>query len=187
MPTLIGYFYGSHVGGLAIIGFFRLVCVHHFTFFINSLAHKVGRQPYSLDNSAKDNIVMAFLSYGEGYHNFHHKFQQDYRNGIYFYHFDPTKWLIQLLGLMGLVSSLRKVRESEILKARIQVMERKLREKLNHNFQHEFKILETLGMKAFESKRRWEELKEDYIALKKSLPEKRDQKLLELKLKIKHL
>ena len=79
LPTLIGYFYGSPVGGLAIIGFFRLVCVHHFTFFINSLAHKVGRQPYSLDNSAKDNLFMAFLSYGEGYHNFHHKFQQDYR------------------------------------------------------------------------------------------------------------
>jgi stearoyl-CoA desaturase (delta-9 desaturase) len=184
LPTLIGFYYGSPVGGLAIIGFLRLVCVHHFTFFINSLAHKVGSQPYSLDNSAKDNLVMAFLSYGEGYHNFHHKFQQDYRNGIRFYHFDPTKWLIQSLGLFGLVRQLKKAKESDILKARIAVMETKIKQNIGEKFQHEYKVFESIGNRAIEAKKKWEELKVDYSRLKKELPRRKHQKLVELRFKM---
>ena len=49
------------------------------------------------NNAGVDGFVMAILAYGEGYHNFHHKFQADYRNGIRWYHWDPTKWAIQVM------------------------------------------------------------------------------------------
>jgi stearoyl-CoA desaturase (delta-9 desaturase) len=43
---------------------------------------------------------------GEGYHNYHHSFQRDYRNGIRWYQFDPTKWLIRSLSWAGLAKNL---------------------------------------------------------------------------------
>ncbi|QTF91827.1 fatty acid desaturase [Halomonas sp. BM-2019] len=55
---------------------------------------------------------------GEGYHNFHHIFSGDYRNGVRWYHFDPTKWLILTLRSVGLAKNLRRTRASEITKAR---------------------------------------------------------------------
>jgi stearoyl-CoA desaturase (delta-9 desaturase) len=46
-------------------------------------------------NTAKDNGFLAFLTFGEGYHNYHHLFESDYRNSIRWWQFDPTKWLIK--------------------------------------------------------------------------------------------
>ena len=67
---------------------------HHFTFFINSLAHMWGSRPYTEENTARDNAVLALVTFGEGYHNFHHIFAHDYRNGVRWWQWDPTKWLI---------------------------------------------------------------------------------------------
>lgn len=108
LPSLIGYFLGSALTGLAFAGLGRLVFVHHTTFFINSLCHVLGSQPYTDETTARDSIVMAFLSNGEGYHNYHHTFQTDYRNGIRWYHFDPSKWLIACLSFIGQAWDLKK-------------------------------------------------------------------------------
>ena len=64
--------------------------------------------------SARDSTLMAFLTFGEGYHNFHHEFQHDYRNGVKAWNFDPTKWAIWLLSKVGLVSHCRTVSPSRI-------------------------------------------------------------------------
>ena len=120
LPTLIGFLAGGGVGALAgflIAGVARLVMVHHMTFFINSLCHTLGTQPYSKRCSAKDSWLMALFTFGEGYHNFHHEFQHDYRNGVKPWQFDPTKWSIWLLSKLGLTSDLRKVSKSKILEA----------------------------------------------------------------------
>lgn len=109
LPTIIGHFLGSALGGLALSGFSRIVFVHHCTFFINSLCHMVGTRPYTDTNTARDSALMAVFSYGEGYHNYHHYFPTDYRNGIEWYHFDPTKWLIKSLSLIGWTFELKKV------------------------------------------------------------------------------
>ena len=94
-PLLTGIITGSIIGSFLLIGFVRLVVSHHVTFFINSLAHLWGTQPYSNKNTARDNPLVALLTYGEGYHNFHHAFEFDYRNAIKWWQFDPTKWLIK--------------------------------------------------------------------------------------------
>jgi stearoyl-CoA desaturase (Delta-9 desaturase) len=94
------------------------------TFCINSLCHWIGSRPYSSKCSARDSLLMAFFTFGEGYHNFHHEFQHDYRNGVKPWQFDPTKWTIWLLEKVGLVSNLRTVPEERILKAEIVEHER---------------------------------------------------------------
>ncbi len=101
IPTLIGALFGRPVGGLLWGGFLRIALIHHTTFLVNSFAHLYGTRPYT-ENSARDNGLLAFFTNGEGYHNFHHRFPSDFRNGLRWYQWDPTKWLIAVLGLVGL-------------------------------------------------------------------------------------
>ena len=121
LPTYVGLIQGRPVGGLLWGGFLRVVFVHHTTFFINSLAHLYGDRPYSLKDTARDSWVLAPLTFGEGYHNFHHKFQFDYRNGHRWWHFDVAKWFINVLAWFGQASKLKRTPEAMILKARLEV------------------------------------------------------------------
>lgn len=113
-PVLIGALYGSWLGGLLFGVGARLSCVYQSTFFINSFAHSFGNTPYQKDISARDNWIGALLTNGEGYHNFHHRFPSDYRNGYRWYHWDPTKWFIRLLAVLGLNWDLKMTPESSI-------------------------------------------------------------------------
>ena len=117
-PLLMGLLTGDYLAHFLLVGVLRLVVTHHCTFFINSLAHYWGRQPYSDSCSARDNSWLALFTYGEGYHNYHHRFQNDYRNGVRWWHFDPTKWLIFGASLLGLARDLRRVSTQSIEAAR---------------------------------------------------------------------
>ena len=57
---------------------------------------------------------MALFTFGEGYHNYHHEFQHDYRNGPKLWNWDPTKWIIWSLAKFRLVSGLRRVSKNVI-------------------------------------------------------------------------
>ena len=120
LPTLLGgWCAGTYLGGFVVVGLIRMVALHHGTFCINSLCHWWGSQKFTDINSARDNFVAALLTFGEGYHNFHHFFANDYRNGIKWYHWDPTKWLIAIKARLGLASQLKTTPELEILKAKL--------------------------------------------------------------------
>lgn len=121
LPLLLGLLFGDVIGMLLLAGVLRLVLSHHFTFFINSLAHMWGRRPYSEDSTAVDNGIVALLTWGEGYHNYHHAFQADYRNGVRWWHYDPSKWLINLFAWMGLVKDRRRTPNFKIQRARLQM------------------------------------------------------------------
>ncbi|MBE2203194.1 MAG: fatty acid desaturase [Chthoniobacterales bacterium] len=136
LPTAIGWLWGGPVaalGAFLIAGVARVVVVHHMTFCINSLCHWIGARPYSSDCTARDSVLMAICTFGEGYHNFHHEFQNDYRNGVKPWQFDPTKWTIWALSKIGLVCGLRTVPEEKILKAQIAEHERRLQARLNQH------------------------------------------------------
>ena len=130
IPTLIGALFGRPLGGLLWGGFLRIVVIHHTTFLVNSVAHLYGTRPYTEDNSARDNGLLAFITNGEGYHNFHHKFPSDFRNGVRWYQWDPTKWLIMTLHFGGLARDLRKtprpVIEKSLLRMRLSKAEARL-------------------------------------------------------------
>jgi len=129
LPALIGYFHGDLIAGLLLSGLLRLVLSQHLTYLINSAAHKWGRQPYSDENTARDNPILALLTYGEGYHNYHHAFQWDYRNGIRWWHYDPTKWMIQICAWIGLTRELKRCTPLEIERARIELQYKSAAEK----------------------------------------------------------
>lgn len=114
----IGWALNDYLGAFVIATWLRMFALHHFTWFINSLAHTWGDKPFCQEQSAVNNYVVALLTFGEGYHNFHHTFAQDYRNGIRWYHFDPTKWIIWTLHKCGLASNL-KMMDSYTIKKRM--------------------------------------------------------------------
>ena len=120
VTLLLGYLHGDVWGMLLLAGFLRIVVSHHCTFFINSLAHFWGRRPYTTENTARDNDLLAFFTYGEGYHNYHHLFQWDYRNGIRWWQYDPTKWVIASASFLGFARSLKRVPEAQIRQALVE-------------------------------------------------------------------
>jgi stearoyl-CoA desaturase (Delta-9 desaturase) len=130
IPMLIGLGIGDFWGTVLLAGFLRLVVSHHFTFFINSLAHMWGSRPYTDANTARDNGVLAVLTFGEGYHNFHHLFAHDYRNGVRWWQWDPTKWLIASLKLVGLARGLKRTPAFQIQRALLATQFRRAEEKL---------------------------------------------------------
>jgi stearoyl-CoA desaturase (delta-9 desaturase) len=180
LPTLVGYWMGSALGGFAVAAALRLVVTNHSTFFINSLCHTLGRQPYSDDHSARDSYLMAFLAFGEGYHNFHHQFQSDYRNGIHWYDWDPTKWTVNLLATVGSAYNLKRISEATIVKAKVLMEEKRLiREGIPAEAIHPFK------MKVEEAGRKWKTLREDYLAMKAGMKEKSQEKLKTMRREMK--
>lgn len=125
-PLFVGWLMGSAWGGLILAGSLRIALTQQSTFCVNSLTHTFGRRPYSEDISARDSFWVAVITHGEGYHNYHHRFQTDYRNGIKWYQWDPTKWTIRLLAIFGLAQKLRTISAQEILRVRLQLEEQKL-------------------------------------------------------------
>lgn len=114
VPACIGLSWGDPIGALLVAGFLRLVAQWHATFSVNSFAHILGSQPFTTRNSSRDSFLTAILTLGEGYHNYHHAFQHDYRNGICWHHYDPTKWTLWTLDMVGLASNLRRVPNATI-------------------------------------------------------------------------
>lgn len=173
VPLLFGLWVGDGWGSFLLAGVARTVIVHHSTFLINSLCHFYGDQPYSLENSARDSGLVAFLTYGEGYHNFHHQFQYDYRNGIKWYHWDPTKWLIKGLAVVGWVDRLRTAQSAHIFKAQLEVQRARAHRNLEQQ-SHEFRVaMEHKLHRGHEALlaacMRWERVKVEYRAAKRSM------------------
>jgi stearoyl-CoA desaturase (delta-9 desaturase) len=126
-PTLFaGLVWDDFMGGYFYAAVLRMVFVHHATFFVNSLAYTFGDKPFSDHHTAFDSFITAMLTFGEGYHNYHHEFPQDYRNGIRYFHYDPTKWLIGGLSYLGLTHDLKQISAQEIAKAKVQMVQRDL-------------------------------------------------------------
>ena len=130
LPTLLGLLWNGWIGalgGFLIGGVAKVVVLQHGTFLINSACHTIGRQRYSTRCSARDSFLMALLTLGEGYHNYHHEFQHDYRNGVKPWHWDPTKWAIWTLSKLRLTADLRRVPNETIRSRELRVQESTVR------------------------------------------------------------
>ncbi|QDU83941.1 Fatty acid desaturase [Planctomycetes bacterium Pla163] len=113
VPMLIGLAWGDPIGALLFAGFTRLVLQWHATFSVNSFAHLIGSRPYDPESTARDSWIVALMTFGEGYHNYHHKFPSDYRNGVRWWQFDPTKWVVWSFSKVGITSDLRRAVNAE--------------------------------------------------------------------------
>lgn len=179
LPTLVGFLMGSTWGGFLIAGVLRIFLTQQSTFCVNSLTHTFGRQTYSEDISARDSFWVAVITHGEGYHNYHHRFQTDYRNGIRWYQWDPTKWTIRTLAFIGLATRLRRISQEEILRARLHLEAKKLEVKgLSQD-----RLLQ-LRERILNAQLALRELRKEYEAMRANFNENSQQRLELLKLQM---
>jgi stearoyl-CoA desaturase (delta-9 desaturase) len=127
VPAFLGLAAGHLVGALVLAVGARLMVVFHLTFLINSYQHTFGTAEYDYRTSARDHWFGAVLTNGEGYHNFHHRFPSDYRNGVLRHHWDPTKWVIWCLERLGWARDLRRTPPEKIEEARRETREARLK------------------------------------------------------------
>lgn len=181
MPALVGYAFMHNlqgaIAGFVFIGLAR-ACQQQATFCVNSLCHFVGSKTY-YNGTANDIWWMAPFLLGENYHNFHHAFGSDYRNGVKWYHFDVHKWLIAGLEKLGLATNL--VRTSD---ARIQAkVEATKQEAAKHVIADLSFIEEAADMIAKAARERLDQAEKSAEAL----AQKMHDKILELQLRAQSL
>jgi len=101
-------------------GFFiSTVLTYHGTYTINSLSHKFGKQRYKTGDDSRNNLWLAFLTLGEGWHNNHHHYQSSVQQGFYWWEIDITYYVLKSMSWMGLIWDLRGVPEKKLNANRI--------------------------------------------------------------------
>jgi len=104
--AVLTYLIGGWPG--LIVGFFMsTVVLYHCVFFINSLAHVVGKQRYLTGDDSRNNWWLAIITFGEGWHNNHHYYQSSTAQGWRWYEIDISYYVIKVMSWFGLVWDLR--------------------------------------------------------------------------------
>ena len=108
-PFLLGFLVWAVAGwsGL-IVGFFlSTVLLFHGTFTINSLSHVIGKQPYATGDNSRNNLFLAIITLGEGWHNNHHHFPSATPQGFHWWQIDVTYYILKALSIFRIVWDLR--------------------------------------------------------------------------------
>ena len=85
------------------------VVLYHATFTINSLTHCFGRRRYATRDDSRNNLWLALLTFGEGWHNNHHHFPGSVRQGFFWWEIDMTYYGLRLLAALGIIWDLKEV------------------------------------------------------------------------------
>ncbi len=102
------YFIGGPVA--LIYGFFvSTTLLWHGTFTVNSLAHVWGGRRYETADDSRNNLFIALLTMGEGWHNNHHHYQRSARQGFYWWEIDVSFYVLKTMSMLGLVRDLHGV------------------------------------------------------------------------------
>ena len=83
------------------------VALYHATFTINSLAHRYGTRRYETQDASRNNVWLALLTFGEGWHNNHHRFPGAARQGLRWWEIDVTYYGLVALAALGVIRDLR--------------------------------------------------------------------------------
>jgi stearoyl-CoA desaturase (Delta-9 desaturase) len=121
---LEAYYPSLYTNGLQLLvwGFaISTVALYHATFTVNSLAHVWGKRRYATTDQSRNNLLIAILTLGEGWHNNHHHFPGAARQGFYWWEIDLTYYGLKVLAALGLIWDLRtipvEIRESRKIKS----------------------------------------------------------------------
>jgi stearoyl-CoA desaturase (delta-9 desaturase) len=98
------------VGGLPALlwGFFvSTVLLWHGTFVINSLAHVLGRRRYATADGSRNSLLLALVTFGEGWHNNHHFYPSAANQGFFWWEIDLSYYALRALAALGVVRDLR--------------------------------------------------------------------------------
>jgi stearoyl-CoA desaturase (delta-9 desaturase) len=101
---------GTNGPQMVIWGFvISTVVLYHVTFTINSLAHRYGKRDFPTRDDSRNNLLLAIVTFGEGWHNNHHYYPGSARQGFRWWQIDITYYLLRLLAWTGLIWDLRPV------------------------------------------------------------------------------
>ena len=101
---------GTNGPQLLVWGFFvSTVVLFHATVTINSLAHRFGSRRFATTDDSRNNLWLALLTFGEGWHNNHHFYASSARQGFRWWEIDLTWYGLRLLAALGLVRDLKPV------------------------------------------------------------------------------
>ncbi len=81
----------------------------HATWTINSLAHVYGKQRFNTGDTSRNNLWLALLTFGEGWHNNHHYYRHSANQGFYWWEIDITFYALKVLSWFGLIWDLKTV------------------------------------------------------------------------------
>ena len=94
---------------MLVWGFFiSTVLLYHGTFSVNSLAHIFGRRRFDTGDNSRNNLFVALITLGEGWHNNHHYYPATERQGIYWWEIDVSHYTLRVLSWLGVVWGLQK-------------------------------------------------------------------------------
>jgi stearoyl-CoA desaturase (delta-9 desaturase) len=94
------------------------VCVYHITLCVGSIAHLYGTRPFPTRDDSRNNVILAFLLLGDGWHNNHHYCPSSARMGFRWWEFDPNYAILRLLERIGIVWDLKAPPRGAIQKRR---------------------------------------------------------------------
>jgi len=101
---------GTNAWQMFVWGFvISTVAVYHATYTINSLSHRYGSARFETGDDSRNNIWLALLTMGEGWHNNHHFYPAAARQGFRWWEIDMTYYGLLLLSKIGLIWDLRGV------------------------------------------------------------------------------
>jgi stearoyl-CoA desaturase (delta-9 desaturase) len=113
IPFAIGYaITGTLAGGLTALlwgGLVRIFLLHHVTFSINSICHFWGRRRFKVSDESRNNIWLAFFSFGESWHHNHHAFPTSAYHGLKRWEFDIAGLFISGLEKVGLAWDVTRI------------------------------------------------------------------------------
>ena len=110
------------IGGWGVfvwMGLVATVALWHGTFVINSLCHVFGRRRFKTHDTSKNSLILALITFGEGWHNNHHYYPGSTRQGFYWWEIDLTYYSLKVLSWFGIVWDLNSVPERVLAKGRL--------------------------------------------------------------------
>ncbi|MYZ48888.1 acyl-CoA desaturase [Propylenella binzhouense] len=117
LPGLFGYAFGGveHMwGAIWVGGFLRTFIFLNFVLAVNSIGHTFGSERFEQDNHSKNNLVLALLTFGDGWHNNHHRFPRNAFAGLAWWEIDVNGYLIVALEKLGLAWKVVRVPKAQL-------------------------------------------------------------------------
>ena len=85
----------------------RTVFVWHAAWSVNSITHLWGYRGYNTPDDSRNNVWVAIMASGEGWHNNHHADPSSARHGHKWWEIDLTWMIIQLFMAMGVITNVK--------------------------------------------------------------------------------
>ncbi len=95
--------------GLLWGGFVRIFLLQHVTFSVNSVCHVFGKREFETNDQSHNEWIVGLLAFGEGWHNNHHAFPRSALQGLHWWQFDLSSYIICLLERLGLVHDVYRI------------------------------------------------------------------------------